>query len=111
MAREDGVAWSSRYQSFDSPFELERTDRSTLRRLGVDYQYRSQSGVSTFDDRVQHWRAETPAAGVKNPNTETLIQVKSVSRDGTTMEVEVKPARRGRHNDWWWDRKRWNWWD
>ncbi len=32
-----------------------------------------------FDDRVQYWRAETPAAGVKNPNTGTLIQVKSVS--------------------------------
>lgn len=112
MAREDGVAWSSRYQSFDSPFGLERTDRLTLRRLGVDYPYRSQSGASTFDDRVQYWRAETPAAGVKNPNTETLIQVKSVSKDGSLMEVEVKPARRGhRRNDWWWDRKRWNWWD
>jgi hypothetical protein len=84
----------------------------TLRRLGVNYEYPPKRGVSVFDDRKQYWRAETPAAGVKNPNTETLIQVKSVSRDGAVMEVEVKPARRGHHHhDWSWDRKRWNWWD
>ncbi|MET0533259.1 MAG: immune inhibitor A domain-containing protein [Steroidobacter sp.] len=112
LTREDGAAWSSRYQSFDSPFGLERTDKLTLRRLGVDYVYRSQPGVPVFDDRIQHWRAETPAAGVKNPNTNTLIQVKSVSRDGAVMEVEVKPARRGhRPHNWYWDHKHWNWWD
>jgi hypothetical protein len=72
----------------------------------------SQRGVAVFDDRIQHWRAETPAAGVKNPDTETLIQVKAVSRDGAVMEVEVKPARRGhKPRDWHWDHKRWNWWD
>jgi immune inhibitor A len=112
LTRENGVVWASRYQSFDSPFGLERTDKLKLRRLGVDYEYPSQRGVPVFDDRVQYWRAETPSAGVKNPNTETLIQVKSISRDGSMMEVEVKPARRGhRPNGWFWDRKRWNWWD
>ena len=112
LLRTDGVAWSSRYQSFDSPFGLEKTDRLTLRRLGVNYEYPPQPGVSAFDDRKQYWRAETPLAGVKNPNTETLIQVKSVSRDGSAMEVEVKPARRGhRPREWLWDHKRWNWWD
>jgi immune inhibitor A len=112
LTREDGVAWASRYQSFDSPFGLERTDKLTLRRLGVDYLYPSQRGASVFDDRVQYWRSATPAAGVKNPNTETLIQVKSVSRDGAVMEVEVKPARRGhKPREWSWDRKRWNWWE
>jgi immune inhibitor A len=112
LAREDGVAWSPRYQSFDSPFGIERTDRLTLRRLGVDYQYRSQPGTSVFDDRVQYWRSATPAAGVKNPNTGTQIQVKSVSRNGAVMEVEVKPARRGHgHPDWKWDHGHWRWWD
>ncbi len=112
LTREGGVPWAARYQSFDSTFGLERTDKLRLRRLGVDYEYPSQRGVPVFDDRVQHWRAEAPAAGVKNPNTETLIQVKSVSRDGSMMEVEVRPARRGhRPHDWIWDHKRWNWWD
>lgn len=112
LIRDAGIPWSSRYQSFDSPFGLERTDKLKLRRLGVDYEYASQRGISVFDDRIQHWRAETPAAGVKNPNTETLIQVKSVSRDGGVMEVEVKPARRGhKPREWYWDHKRWNWWD
>jgi immune inhibitor A len=102
------VAWSSRYQSFDSTFGLERTDALTLRRLGVDYKYRSQPGAAIFDDRQQHWRAETPAAGVQNPDTGTLIQVKSVSKNGAVMDVEVKPARRGRP-DWIWDHGHWRW--
>jgi hypothetical protein len=63
-----------------------------LRRLGVKYTYAAQPGVPVFDDRIQRWRAETPAAGVKNPNTGTLITVKSVSKDGSIMDVEVKPA-------------------
>lgn len=110
LTREDGVAWSSRYQSFDSPFGLERTDPLKLRRLGVDYVYPSQRGVSVFDDRKQHWREETPGAGVKNPNTETVIEVKSVS--GDVMHVEVRPARRGhKPHHWSWDHKRWSWWD
>jgi immune inhibitor A len=112
LVREDGVAWSSRYQSFDSPFGLERTDPLTLRRLGVDYKYRSQPGVPVFDDRVQHWRSATPAAGVKNPNTSTQIQVKWVSPYDGVMEVEVKPASRGHdHPDWRWDHGRWRWSD
>ena len=112
LVRPDGVAWSSRYQSFDSPFGLERTDPLTLRRLGVDYRYRSQPGVSIFDDRVQHWRSATPSAGVKNPDTGTQIQVKSVSKYDGVMEVAVKPARRGHGRpDWHWDHGHWRWWD
>jgi immune inhibitor A len=112
LTREDGAVWASRYQSFDSPFGLDKTDKLTLRRLGVDYVYPPQRGASVFDDRVQYWRSASPAAGVKNPNTETLIEVKSVSRDGALMEVEVKPARRGHQPyEWSWNHKRWKWWD
>jgi immune inhibitor A len=90
----DGTAWGSRYQSFDSPFGLERTNLLKLRRLGQNYWYAPQPGVSTFDDRVQYWREETPLAGVKTPNTGTQIRVKSVSgRDDAVMHVEVKPSR------------------
>jgi immune inhibitor A len=92
LAREPGVYWSSRYQSFDSPFGLKTVEKMWLRRLGVKYTYAAQPGVPVFDDRIQRWRAETPAAGVKNPNTGTLITVKSVNKDGSIMDVEVKPA-------------------
>jgi immune inhibitor A len=108
LLREDGVAWSSRYQSWDSPFSLEPTDRLKLRRLGVDYKYYPQPGVPVFDDRLQHWRAETPFAGVKNPNTGTQIRIKSINRRGDIMDVEVRPAGRGQHN-WVWDHGRWRW--
>jgi immune inhibitor A len=93
LAREPGVYWSPRYQSFDSPFGLEAVDKIWLRRLGVKYPYMPQAGVPVFDDRIQYWRAETPAAGVKNPNTGTQIRVKSVNKDGSIMEVEVKPVK------------------
>jgi immune inhibitor A len=95
MAREDGVVWSSRYQSFDSTFGFDRTDRLTLRRLGVNYEYPSQEGICVFDDRVQHWREETQFAGVKNPHTGTVIQITHMSDDGSVMRVEVKPAGSG----------------
>lgn len=48
--------------------------------------------VPRFDDRLQYWRAATPSAGVKNPHTGTLIEVKSVSAQGTFMQVDVRPA-------------------
>jgi immune inhibitor A len=92
LLREDGVAWSSRYQSYDSTFGLQPTDKLKLRRLGIPYGYPSQPGVAVFDDRLQYWRSETPFAGVKNPNTGTQIRVKSVNKKGDVMEVEVKPA-------------------
>jgi immune inhibitor A len=111
LLRDAGIPWSSRYQSFDSTFGLEKVDTLKLRRLGVDYVYPAKFGVSVFDDRVQTWRAETPAAGVKNPNTGTQIRVKSMGRDGSTMEVEVRPANRGHHWGWWWNHKPWSWWD
>jgi immune inhibitor A len=95
LLREDGVAWSSRVQSYDSTFGLQPTDRLRVRRLGVDYKYYPLPAVPLFDDRLQHWRSATPLAGVKNPNTGTLIQVKAVSKDGTVMDVEVKPATSG----------------
>jgi len=95
LLREDGVAWSSRYQSFDSTFTLEATEKLKLRRLGIMYGYPSQPGVPVFDDSLQYWRAETPFAGVKNPNTGTQIQVKSVVgkyKEPAVMTVVVKPA-------------------
>lgn len=98
LIREAGTPWAARYQSFDSTFSLERTDKLKLRRLGVDYLYPSQRGVSLFDDRLQHWRETTPLAGVKNPNTGTKIEITDVSRDGAVMEVEVRPAKRHGHD-------------
>lgn len=92
LVREDGVPWSSPYQSFDSTFGLEPTDRLRLLSQGVVYKYYPQPGVPVFDDRLQYWRPETPLAGVKNPHTQTLIRVKSVSSDGEVMDIEVQPA-------------------
>jgi len=49
--------------------------------------------VSTFDDRLQYWRAATPSAGVRNPHTNTLIEIRSISAHDSFMQVQVRPAK------------------
>ena len=49
--------------------------------------------MSTFDDRLQYWRAATPSAGVRNPHTNTVIEVRSVSAQGSFMQIQVRPAK------------------
>ena len=56
-------------------------------------QSRQPARVPRFDDRLQYWRAATPLAGVKNPNTGTIIEVRSVSALGTFLQVQVRPAK------------------
>jgi immune inhibitor A len=46
-----------------------------------------------FDDRIQYYNPEMPTAGVINPHTGTMIRIKSVSAQGTFMQVQVAPAR------------------
>jgi immune inhibitor A len=92
LLRADGVVWSSRVQSHDSPFGLSPTDAFTLHRRSQPSQIGGLPPVPLFDDRLQYWRAATPSAGVKNPHTGTLIEVKSVSAQGTFMQVDVRPA-------------------
>ncbi len=64
--------------------------------------------MPVFDDRIRYWRAGTPAAGVKNPNTETQIQVKSVSKDGAVMEVVGQTGHGDKKSN---GGASWNWWD
>jgi hypothetical protein len=46
-----------------------------------------------FHDSIQYYNPETSTAGVRNPQTGTQIRVKSVSAQGSFMQVEVGPAR------------------
>ncbi|HWJ55535.1 MAG TPA: hypothetical protein VNR90_04940, partial [Vicinamibacterales bacterium] len=85
--------WSARRQSYDSPFGLDTTDVITLHANSVPGVYGGLPAVSTFDDRLQYWRAATPSAGVRNPHTNTLIEVRSISAQGSFMQVQVRPAK------------------
>ena len=89
MLRADGAPWRSRIQSFDSTFGFDPTDALTLHFLSQPSVHPTLLGVPLFDDSIQYWNPETPAAGVKNPQTGTQIRIKSVNAQGTLMQVQV----------------------
>jgi immune inhibitor A len=90
---DNGQPWSARRQSYDSTFGLETTDVITLHANSVPGVYGGLPAVSTFDDRLQYWRAATPSAGVRNPNTGTIIEVRSTSAHDSFMQIQVRPAK------------------
>ncbi len=92
MVRGDGGIWRSRIQSYDSTFGLEPTEELTLHWFSQPSFHPSQPAVPLFDDSNQYYNPETPTAGVINPHTGTQIRVKSISAQGTFMQVEVRPA-------------------
>lgn len=94
LIRADGLPWTARIQAFDSTFGLRATDVFTLHRRSQPSLIGGLPAAPRFDDRLQYWRAATPSAGVKNPNTGTLIEVKSISAHGTFMQVDVRPAKK-----------------
>ena len=93
MMRPDGGVWRSRIQGYDSPFSLEPTDAITLHWLSQPSPQPSLPAVPVFDDNMQHWNPATPISGVINPNTGTQVRIKSVSAQGTFMQVEVRPSK------------------
>jgi immune inhibitor A len=89
---DNNLPWSARRQSYDSTFGLEPTDVITLHANSIPRVYGGLPAVPTFDDTLQYWRAATPSAGVRNPHTNTVIEIRSVSAQGSLMQVQVRPA-------------------
>ncbi|GGJ18033.1 immune inhibitor A domain-containing protein [Streptomyces brasiliensis] len=89
----DGTLLRNRFQAYDSPFTLERTDAITLHKADVPVRIKSQKGVSVFNDHTStYYDASNPAAGVKITDTNTKIKIEKVAKDGSTIELEVGPA-------------------
>jgi immune inhibitor A len=93
LRADNGLPWSARRQSYDSPFGLEATDVITLHSNSIPGVYGGLPAAPTFDDTLQYWRAATPSAGVRNPHTNTAIDVRSISAQGSFMQIVVRPAR------------------
>jgi immune inhibitor A len=89
MLRADGGVWRNRIQTFDSTFGLEPTDALTLHWNSEPSYHPSLPAVPVFDDRVSHYDPANPMGSVIHPNTGTLIRVKSVSAQGSFMQVQV----------------------
>jgi immune inhibitor A len=98
----DGSVVRARIQSYDSTFGVKRTDRITLHKEGVPTTFRSQQGVSVFDDTQNWWTAADPGnvlgkhqagwIGVNVPKTGTKVKVKGETKRNYSVEIEVTPA-------------------
>ncbi len=93
MIRADGGDWRGRIQAYDSTFGFEPTEELTLHWNSQPSYHPSQPAVPVFDDNIQYWNPETPVLGVINPNTGTQIRIKSISAQGSFMQVEVRPSK------------------
>jgi immune inhibitor A len=93
MHRADGGIWRNRVQTYDATFGLEATDAITLHWNGEPSFHASQPAVSIFDDTNSYYDPANPMGSVIVPNTGTQVRVKSVSAQGSFMQVQVRPAR------------------
>jgi immune inhibitor A len=85
--------WRGRTQTYDATFGLEATDAITLHKFGEPSYHPSLPAVPIFDDNISYYRAENPMGSVITPQTGTQIRVKSVSAQGSFMQVEVRPSK------------------
>ena len=91
----DGTLMRNRFQSYDSPFSLYRTDGMTLHKADVAKYVPGSKGVSVFNDRKNdYYDPENPTGGVKITDTNTKIKILKEARNGSTIELEVGPAGR-----------------
>jgi immune inhibitor A len=90
LVQPNGVTpWRARVQVYDATFTLEPTDALTLHINSQPSYIPSLPGVSVFNDMNSYFDPAAPLAGVIVPNTGTTIRIKSVSANGTFMQVAV----------------------
>ncbi|TKA13458.1 hypothetical protein FCI23_01840 [Actinacidiphila oryziradicis] len=87
----DGTVMRNRYQSYDSPFSLSRTDAVTLHKDGVAAKIKSKPGNPVFDDHRgrYYYPGSNPTGGVQVSDTNTRIKILWEARDGSDIIVQV----------------------
>ncbi|MFE0414096.1 immune inhibitor A domain-containing protein [Streptomyces tendae] len=91
----DGTVMRNRFQAYDSPFSLYRTDGMTLHKADVAKYVPGSKGVSVFNDRKNdYYDPANPTGGVKITDTNTKIKILKEAKNGSTIELEVGPAGR-----------------
>jgi immune inhibitor A len=93
MIRADGGVWRNRMQTYDSTFTLDPTDALTLHWRSQASFHPSQPAVPVFDDRITYYDPANPQGSVINPNTGTIIEIRSISALDSFMQVQVRPAK------------------
>ena len=93
MYCEDGGIFRNRVQTFDATFGLEPTDEVSLHCRGELSTFASQPAVPVFNDLNSYYNPANPMGSVIVPATGTQIRVKSISAQGTFMQVQVSPVK------------------
>ena len=98
----DGSVARARIESYDSTFGVKKTDAITLHKAGVATTFKSQPGVSLFDDMQSWWTKSDPGDALGNhqagwtsvnvPKTGTKVQVKGETKKDWSVNIEVTPA-------------------
>ncbi|MEO7337724.1 MAG: immune inhibitor A domain-containing protein [Caldimonas sp.] len=96
MLRPDnGKVWRPRFQSFDSTFGLESTDRFCISAVSVQGCYGGLAGNPLFSDNETYWVQPDASighlgwSGVAVPKTGTTMRVLNTSAEGNFMQVLV----------------------
>jgi immune inhibitor A len=92
LIRPDGNPWRPRVQSYDSTFDLEKTDAITLHLNSVARKYPSQPGVGVFNDNNSYWSSLIPTSSVQVPHTGTKIRILGFTNLGLNMNIRVGPS-------------------
>ncbi len=91
----DGTVMRNRIQTYDATFSKFRTEGMTLHKADVAKWIPSSKGVSVFNDRTHtYYDEENPGGSVKITDTNTKIKILKEAKDGSTIELEVRPAGR-----------------
>ncbi|GGX08569.1 protease [Streptomyces malachitofuscus] len=91
----DGTVMRNRIQTYDATFSKFRTEGMTLHKADVAKWIPSSKGVSVFNDRTNtYYDEQNPGGSVKITDTNTKIKILKEARDGSTIELEVRPAGR-----------------
>ncbi|MGW6296510.1 immune inhibitor A domain-containing protein [Streptomyces sp. NPDC055058] len=93
MKWSDGTLMRNRIQTYDATFSTFRTDGITLHKDGVRTKIKSSKGVSEFNDHKHtYYDPANPGGSVEITDTNTKIKITKEARDGSTIELEVRPA-------------------
>jgi immune inhibitor A len=94
LYRVDGVRWRNRIQTYDATFTLDPTDGiPNIHVSNALSPVPSLPAVPVFDDRIPHYDATNPQGSVMNPDTGTLVEIRSISALESFMQVQVRPAK------------------
>ena len=94
LKRVDGAIWRNRIQTYDSTFTLDKTDGiPNIHQNSVLSPVPSLPAVKLFDDRKSYYDPTNPLGSVMNPNTGTIIEIRSISALGGFMQLQVRPAK------------------